>query len=119
MKIILFELACYGITNILVIGSIFEKWRAFWKWLNEPFLGKLFSCMICLSTWVGITLSFVMNHFGYSTPFGEYGIANDYLRLFLDGCLTSGIVWVIFSIQQYAENYSYLNSVKADKEEKR
>lgn len=119
MKIILFELACYGITNIMVVGSIFEKWRGFWKWLNPSFFGKLFTCMICLSTWVGGILSVIFNYYGFSTPFSDYGITNDYLRVFLDACLTSGIVWLIYSIQYNLELKSYLISVRTDNEEKK
>ena len=119
MKIILFELACYGITNIMVVGSIFEKWRGFWTWLNPSFFGKLFSCFICLSTWIGGLLSIIMTHYGFSTPFYEYGVTNDYLRIFLDACLTSGIVWVTYSLQYSFESKSYLASIRSDNEEKK
>ncbi len=63
MKIVLFELLAYGITNILVFGSIFKSWRDFWGKINPSFFGKLFTCPLCLSTWVGGVLSFLFNQF--------------------------------------------------------
>ena len=65
MKIIVFELLVYGITNIVVFGSIFESWRNFWNKLNPSFFGKLMSCPLCLSTWVGGILSIAFSYFDY------------------------------------------------------
>lgn len=103
MKILLFELLAYGITNILVFGSIFEKWRTFWYKLSPKFFGKLTSCPMCLSFWVGGCLSIIFNHFGYSTPFSEYGITYLPLMIFLDACLTSGCVWLIHNFEEFME----------------
>lgn len=103
MKIILFELLAYGITNILIFGSIFQFWRDFWVRINPNFFGKLFNCPLCLSTWIGGGLSFLFNYLGYSTPFSEYGVVVLPLLIFLDSCFTSGVVWVIHTIQEWFE----------------
>jgi hypothetical protein len=103
MKIALFELLSYGITNIVIFGSIFQQWRDFWVKVNPNFFGKLFTCPLCFSTWVGFGLSFLFNYLGYSTPFTEYGIIFLPLSVFLDGCFTSGCVWIIHTIQEWFE----------------
>lgn len=101
--ILLFILVSYGITNIAVFGSIFTKWRDFWNKISPNFLGRLFSCPMCLSMWVGMVLSYLFLYNGWLTPFFEYGITNSFVTIFLDGCLVSGGVWLINTIQQYFE----------------
>ena len=109
MKIIVFELLVYGITNIVVFGSIFESWRNFWNKLNPSFFGKLMSCPLCLSTWVGGVLSITFSYFGYETPFSIYGITLLPLRVFLDACLSSGVCWLIHTIQEAFERSNSQN----------
>ena len=103
MKIILFELLAYGITNIMVFGSIFQTWRDFWSKISPNFFGKLVTCPLCFSTWVGGGLSFLFKSLGYSTPFTEYGIVILPLLVFFDACFTSGCVWVLHTIQEWFE----------------
>lgn len=104
-----FILLAYGITNIAVYGSIFKGWRDFWNKVNPGFFGSLFSCPLCLSTWVGFILSFVFSQFGYQTPMLSYGISFLPLTIFLDGCLTSGCVWIIHTIQECLERAFYIS----------
>jgi hypothetical protein len=97
----------YGLTNILVFGKIFDTPRA-WIIKKIPFLKGLLTCMMCLSTWVGMLASFffwspvmslklenmILNwHYGMLYP----------LSIFLDGMFTSGIVWIIHTIQESFE----------------
>jgi hypothetical protein len=103
MILFIYLLLSYGITNILVYGSIFNFWREFLNKVNPSFLGKLFSCPMCLSTWVGFILSFIFMIMGYQSPMSLYGIDNPFLRVFLDGCLTSGGVWIIHNIEEAFE----------------
>lgn len=98
-----FLLLAYGVTNIAVFGSIFDWWRSFWDRLSPNFFGKLFSCPLCLSTWVGFILSYTFITFGYQTPMSLYGVDNFALIVFLDGCFTSGGVWLIHTIQEFFE----------------
>jgi hypothetical protein len=103
MDLFIFILLGYGITNILVFGSIFNFWREFWDKINPNFFGKLFSCPMCLSTWVGFVLSFLFSMLGLYTPMASYGLNIMPLNVFLDGCLMSGGVWLIHTIQEYFE----------------
>lgn len=103
MKIFLFILLAYGITNIAVFGSIFERWRNFWYKKSPKIFGKLFTCPMCLSFYVGWILSQLFNYYGLSTPFSEYGVNYLPLLLFLDACFTSGCVWIIHTIQEAFE----------------
>lgn len=112
MKLLIFLLVAYGISNILVFGSIFKGWRNFWSNVNPNFFGTLFTCMICLPTYVGFFGSWLV-----WSPTEYYGIVNDGLNLglftipkglisvFLDGCLTSGSVWLIHTFQEGIERH--------------
>jgi hypothetical protein len=112
MKLLIFLLIAYGISNILVFGSIFKGWRNFWSNVNPNFFGTLFTCMICLPTYVGFFGSWLV-----WSPTEYYGIVNEGLNLglftipkglisvFLDGCLTSGSVWLIHTFQEGIERH--------------
>ena len=103
MKLFIYLLLSYGITNIVVFGSIFNGWRNFWVKYNPGFFGKLFTCPLCFSTWVGFILSSIFIYFGYVTPMSMYGVTNIPLIIFLDGCFTSGSVWLMHTIQEAFE----------------
>jgi len=112
MKLFIFIMIAYGFCNILIFGSIFKKWRDFLNTISPNFFGVLFSCFICLPFWAGFLGSWLI----YS-PSIDYGIVNDSLNLglftihkglisvFLDGCLTSGSVWLIHTIQEGIERH--------------
>ena len=57
--ILIWVLIAYGLTSILVWGSIFEKVRM-WIKSKSTFFGDLISCTLCTSTWVGFFMSFVL-----------------------------------------------------------
>jgi hypothetical protein len=107
MIIFTFLLVSYGVTNIAVFGSIFEGWRNFWKRVSPSFFGKLFSCPLCLSTWVGFILSYTLLSLGFQTPMFNYGVDVLPLAVFLDGCLTSGGVWIIHNFEEMLERAFY------------
>jgi hypothetical protein len=80
MGLIYFILASYGLTQILVYGSIFDKIRP-----NQDF----FKCPMCMGFWVGIFLWAINNYtelfiFDYSP-----------ITAFLLGCLSSGTSYVL------------------------
>lgn len=96
MILLIFILVCYGISNILVYGSIFEGWRKFLAKMGtgDYSLYKLFTCMMCLPTWIGFLVSFVMMYTGGTTPVAKYLSLDDpLLIMFLDGVLASGGVY--------------------------
>lgn len=105
MGLLIFILTCYGVSNIVVHGSIFNGFREFWKELSPNFFGTLFSCMICFPTWVGFILSFVFQIMGYDnlSPLASQGVDNMFLSVFLDGCLASGSVFVLHIIEEWFE----------------
>ena len=116
MNLILFVLTCYGISNIVIFGSIFESFRNYWNKTSPTFFGKLFTCMICLPTYVGFFISIgahVTELYQFS-PFASMGmnvwVTIPYfnvpllpIAIFMDGCLASGSVWLIHTLQEYLE----------------
>ena len=98
MDLILFILICYGASNIMVFSTIFEKWRNFFD-KYVPFLGQLFTCMICLPFWWGVLLSLMV----YSPSVITFNMDSIILGSFIDGCLASGGVWLVHSLQEKLE----------------
>lgn len=105
VNLIMFILVSYGISNILVYGSIFEGFRNFLSKLGtgNTSLYKLFTCMMCLPTWVGFGLSYLLQLQDVGTPMTVYGIDNLYLSIFLDGVLASGAVYAFNVLVEYFE----------------
>ena len=101
VALLIFILIAYGASNIMVFSSIFKKFRNFVgvNKENPHFFGKLFGCMMCLPFWWGIILSLFM----YS-PTNQFDIPIEYLNVFFDGCLASGSVWIIHTIQEKLES---------------
>ena len=103
VQLLLWMIMAYGISNILVYGSIFNGPRNFInEWgANEPaafsefgaFLSKMLACMMCCSVWVG----FFYGIFLYSPVHELLGVRAD-VSWFFDGMLSSGAVWAINSI---------------------
>ena len=108
MILLAWILAAYGMTQIIVYGSIFANTREGIKKLGEtglPIISQLFtlingivSCMMCCSTWVG----FFMGAFIYSF-FGEQLGLPLVSSIFFDGMLASGGVWGINAIVEWFE----------------
>ena len=105
MSLLVFILVCYGISNIVIYGSIFKSFREYWEIVSPDFFGKLFSCMICLPTYVGFFISIGAHTTGLIqfSPFGNLGLDIPLIAIFLDGCLASGSVWLIHTLQEYLE----------------
>ncbi len=105
MEIILTILVCYGISNIIVYGSIFEGLRDKLTLISPDFWGKLFSCMMCMPFWVGFILSLGSQISTYTqfSPFYSNGLDNIYISIFLDSCLLSGTTWLIHTLQEHFE----------------
>jgi len=106
----MFVVTAYGASNIMVFSSIFSKWRGFWGTEDENpgFFGKLFGCMMCLPFWWGVILSVLMYSpslsAGYIPEIIIKGLPMDSLiGAFFDGCLASGAVWFIHTVQERIE----------------
>jgi hypothetical protein len=88
----------YGMTSILVWGSIFENLRNKIK-LHSNFFGDLISCTLCTSTWVGFFLSLCLG--GLSTTYFDIHWLP---AIFFDGMFTAGSVWALNTIIEFFEN---------------
>lgn len=107
MITLIFILICYGACNNIIWGSIFEGFRNFlMKFGTGGYsLHKLFTCFMCLGTWMGFAISSIMTYYGYShlTPIGSLGITNLYLMIFLNGLVATAGVWLINTLQDALE----------------
>ena len=84
MDLLYFILAAYGLTQILVYGSIFNGWRP-----TEGKLGELFRCPMCMGFWVGALLMFL-------SPFTElfsFDVSVD--NFLILGCISSGTSYIL------------------------
>jgi hypothetical protein len=111
--IFLYCIVAYGACNVIAFGSgpfkIFENLRYWTTELNEHF-GTMFSCMMCLPTNFGLLCS-VFNWFLIPIAFTPFNIAFAgtglwWLAMLCDAAFTSGIVWLIHTVQEYIENKS-------------
>tara|TARA_R110000765_G_scaffold98035_2_gene184280 strand:+ start:200 stop:529 length:330 start_codon:yes stop_codon:yes gene_type:complete len=96
MELIIWILAAYGMTQILVYGSIFDTPRD-WIKTNSTFFGDLISCVMCTSTWVGFFFSLT-----FFSPTLEL-VSIPYSNFFFDGILASGSVWALNSFIEWFE----------------
>ena len=87
MGLLYFVLTAYGLTQIIICGSIFDKVRPSKEWLYG--FGKLFHCPMCLGFWSGVFL-FSINHRTELFTF-EYNLIN----AFILGCLSSGTSYLL------------------------
>lgn len=108
MNTLLWILMAYGMSNILVYGSIFNGPREFInKWGSDEyapfqgvgeFISDMLKCMMCTSTWVGFFMGIVL-HSPTQTLFNS----PQWYSWFFDGMLASGGVWAINSIIEWFE----------------
>ena len=108
VQLLLWILLSYGMSNILVYGSIFKGPRnKINKWAENEFtffhpfwvfLSDMLKCMMCAPTWVG----FFFGIFLYS-PVHEILGVNNFASWFFDGMLASGGTWAINSIIEWFE----------------
>jgi hypothetical protein len=108
VQLLLWMVMAYGLSNILVYGSIFNGPRNFI--FNQAdhgfriftgffkFLKGMLSCMMCTPVWVG----FFFGIFLYS-PVHEMLEVHKYYSWFFDGMLASGAVWAINAIIEWFE----------------
>lgn len=103
INFIIWSILCYGLSNIVVYGKIFEPVRnkiSFYSRNSNffKFIEEITSCMMCFGLYAGIFFSIFMfspTHVYFNTPF--------LFSWFFDGILSSGIVWIINSIIEFFE----------------
>ena len=87
MWLLFFVLACFGLTNILVYGSILNCVRP-----KEGLWGDLFKCPMCMGFHVGYVVALLIN---LSSMFN---ISTNIVDTFLLACLSSGTSYVFCSL---------------------
>ncbi len=108
--LIVYGLLMYGLSNILIYGSIFQWFRnlLFKLGTGDYSLYKLFTCMMCLPTWLGFAFAFFMYYIGkeYLLITNMFYDLNDYkyISILLTGIMTSGIVYIINTFVEYFES---------------
>jgi len=106
-NLFIYSFIVYGTCNILIWGSNFNWWRNLLGKLGEGdySLYKLFTCFMCLPTWIGPLVSFLSIKFGDGSLSitNAMGFESLALILLLDGCFSSGIVWIMNTIQEFFE----------------
>jgi hypothetical protein len=106
MELLLWPIFAYGVCNILIFGSNFEWWRNLLKWFGTGgySMHKLFTCMMCLPTWVGFFMSYMaQKYLSLNTPALYYGIENIWIAVLVDGIITSACVWLMHTAQEALE----------------
>lgn len=96
-QFLIWILIAYGMTSVIVWGSIFQGLR---DWVSEhsKFFGDLVSCTLCTATWVGFFLSLTLG-----------GLTSTYFNIdwkvsiFFDGMFTAGAVWALNSLIEFFE----------------
>ena len=114
-QLVLWMIIAYGLSNIVVYGSIFNgprnainRWAANeWTPFNGfwVFISNMIKCMMCASTWIG----FFFGIFLYSPVHEILGVTT-WASWFFDDMLASGSVWAINAIIEWYE----LNRPKQD-----
>jgi len=97
MMILFYILSCYGMTSILVWGSIFENQRN-WIKSHSKFFGDLISCTLCTSTWVSFFMSLCLGSIS-----AQYFNTIWVFDLFFDGMFGAGSVWALNAVVEFFE----------------
>jgi hypothetical protein len=87
MWLLYFILICFGLTNILVYGSILNCVRP-----KEGLWGELFKCPMCMGFHVGWFVAMLMN------LSSVISISTNIVDTFLLACLSSGTSYVFCSL---------------------
>ena len=110
--IIAYIFVAFGFCNMVAFGSgpfrIFERIRDWSDGISEHF-GLLFKCMMCLPANFGWIVS-VLNWFLIPvaiTPFNIIlaGTGLWWLAMILDCCFTTGVVWLLYVLDELTLNY--------------
>ena len=107
MITLIFILICYGACNNMIYGSIFEGFRNQLAKLGTGgySIHKLFTCFMCLGTWMGAAVTLIFAYFGHEnlTPMGSLGIENLYLITFFNALVSAAGVWLLHTLQEALE----------------
>lgn len=107
-------IASIGATHIITATSIFQRLRNFLDRVSPNFFGLLFSCPTCMGFWVGVLLSIFCPLIQISEVFFNFDNANlnNFVLLFLHGCFTSCICWLVNLLTTYVDNVTTFIELK-------
>tara|TARA_R100001509_G_C4827601_1_gene202100 strand:+ start:270 stop:578 length:309 start_codon:yes stop_codon:yes gene_type:complete len=88
VSVLLWILAVYGMTTIIVSSVIFQPIRKAVEKIAP--LHKLINCMLCMGFWVGVFWGGL-----FWDPFSKVDALYP-LRLLFDGCLGAATTWIIY-----------------------
>lgn len=105
MTTLIFLLICYGASNNIIYGSIFEGFRTFLTKFGTGgySIHKLFTCMMCLPTWMGFVISYLLILFDMRSVLPINIAGPTLFVVFLHGLLATGGCWLIHTISEYFE----------------
>lgn len=83
MNLLIFILACYGMTIIVVYSKIFESIRKKILSLNNELLSYMLKCCMCMGFWVGMFNSFLIDV---------------KINMFVAGCISAGTSYLLSRI---------------------
>lgn len=117
VNFIIFSVLCYSFSNLFIYAKgPFNMFGVIRNIADNIGLGEVFSCMMCLPLWVGVTLSLI-DVLLLPTPFTPFSVILDSLELnlwvivaivLLDGVLSSGVTWLIHNIEEFFESNAKL-----------
>jgi len=106
-------IVAYQITNTIVFGSIFNPIRRLLKNIGEgdTSLHKLFSCILCMGTWVGFIITIVMISLDLTPllptePYQHIINNNPYGLIIFNTFFLAGTTWLIHTIQEMFERFN-------------
>lgn len=114
VQIICYIFVMYGLSNLLVYGTgpfnILQHFRDFMDKIHKTFSDML-DCMMCTSSnvaWITSSVNLLFFPNLSLTPFNSFGYGREYwyIIIFFDMCFTSGVVWLIHTLQEYLEKSS-------------
>lgn len=125
LMVFCYILFAYGIANMVCYAEgpwgIFEWWREVANNISEGF-GKLFTCMMCFSTWVGLVFSIVdlLVKSVTFTPFNLLLVGSGawWLIPILDAGFTSGVVWLIHNFEEACERHGAIGYIDENEDNK-
>jgi len=101
MELLVFICICWGLTNIVSKGRVFEPLRkVIGKFPKLFYFSYLIDCPMCLGFWVGMLMSVVF----YSPTQCTLGY-NGVLFPVADGFIASGIIWIIYCLLEKCKCY--------------
>jgi hypothetical protein len=99
---ILYILACYGVTLLIVQSKVMKPVREFFK-NRVNFIYGLIHCMMCTGFWVGfLSTLFFDCSITYEIIGGDTSMI--WFNIF-DASLISGVIWLLYLVQLNLERH--------------